>query len=449
MTSFVHCAKRSWVLPVLSVVFLSTTTANGQSKFVKVDRPAEAKEPPVAFVADEFIAVLTRQARTNVVVGRNAKGRPTVNLPSLQQVLNAQSTNRFRRQFTTAKAYPVDSKFPDLTGHYKIKLDAGIDLDIAMVAFARNPHVEHVEKIGIHALHAIPNDPFFFNEPPIPEFPYNQWALFQNPCGIGGTDAWDRHAGDGAVVVAVLDSGVRYIHADLGGSDPPGPDDPVTNGNIWVNVNEIPGNGLDDDGNGFIDDVIGYDFVEDTAGAPYPCCDDDCGGRDNDPRDHNGHGTHVAGTVAAITNNGTDVAGVAGGFSAGNPGDTANGVKIMPLRIGWSASDFLFGCLYGLVRTDYAAEAMQYVAGQVDDGVNVAAVNCSWGSSDSGGLGAAVDALLARDVMIIHSAGNSADTIADFLRFARPESAIRNWFSLKSCLDEVMQVCCADPAWER
>lgn len=94
-------------------------------------------------------------------------------------------------------------------------------------------------------------------------------------------EAWDRSRGTGTLV-AVLDTGVDYRHADLAD-------------NIWVNQAEIPGNGLDDDGNGYVDDVHGYDFAY----------------NDGDPMDRHGHGTHVAGTIAAAADNGTGVAGVA------------------------------------------------------------------------------------------------------------------------------------------
>ena len=76
-------------------------------------------------------------------------------------------------------------------------------------------------------------------------------------------------------MVGVIDTGVDYNHKDLAA-------------NIWTNPGEIAGNGIDDDGNGYIDDVHGWDF---------------CNG-DNDPMDDNGHGTHVAGTIGAVGNNG-------------------------------------------------------------------------------------------------------------------------------------------------
>ncbi|MGB0905414.1 MAG: S8 family peptidase, partial [Mangrovicoccus sp.] len=115
-----------------------------------------------------------------------------------------------------------------------------------------------------------------------------QWALDntgqtggQTDADIDAPEAWTQATGEG-VIVAVIDTGVDYTHADL--------DD-----NMWVNTGEIAGNGIDDDGNGYIDDVYGYDFAND----------------DGDPLDSQGHGTHVAGTIAAEADNGIGVVGVA------------------------------------------------------------------------------------------------------------------------------------------
>ena len=394
------------VLLLAAATILPGTVAAQEALRVPFQPPAFAG----AYVADEFIVVVRAGVRGALVARPDAHGKPLVSLPGLQRVVDQAGVVDFRREFPGAPARPAGSRFPDLTGHYSVRLAPGRDLEQALAAFARDPNVDHVERIGMHPIYLTPNDTYYINPPA--SFPYPQWDLWDTH-GIDADLAWDTETGSPSVVVGILDTGVKYRHSDLGGNDPPGPADKDTQGNMWTNPGETPGNGVDDDGNGFVDDVIGWDFVSTAGGAGVTCLDADCGGNDNDPNDGEGHGTHLAGTVAAITNNARGVAGIAGGYSDGTTGGAGNGVKVLPLRIGYRAR--YQGITTGIVRMDWAAQAMSYLSGLVDHGVDVAAINCSWGSSNSGGIDAAVDDLLAHDVMVVSAAGNEATSVANYL----------------------------------
>jgi subtilisin family serine protease len=142
-----------------------------------------------------------------------------------------------------------------------------LSLGQAMQALREQPGVEYVEPDYPVEMLATPNDPSYAS----------QWGM----ANILAPTAWDLVSGAPGVTVAVLDSGIDFTHLDLAG-------------NIWVNPGEIDGNGLDDDGDGFVDDVVGWDFVN----------------NDNVPYDPLGHGTHVAGVIGATGNNALGVAGV-------------------------------------------------------------------------------------------------------------------------------------------
>jgi hypothetical protein len=165
---------------------------------------------------------------------------------------------------------PQNVAIPDLSRIYRIKvnLEAGESLHDILTAYQNSPYVEYAEPDYYVRLCLIPNDP---NYP-------QQWALSK----IDAPPAWDIHTGSHDVVVAVIDTGVDYTHPDL-------------QGNIWVNELELNGcTGVDDDENGYIDDIYGYDFAY-----------DDC-----EPQDDSGHGTHIAGIIAAKGNNNTNVSGI-------------------------------------------------------------------------------------------------------------------------------------------
>lgn len=139
------------------------------------------------------------------------------------------------------------------------------------------PGVERVDPVLVYNPAAAPNDPFFASSGSWGQ-PYRDlWGLEK----IQAERAWDVTTGSPGVVIAVIDTGLDISHRDL-------------QGNVWTNPGEIPGNGLDDDRNGYVDDVNGWNFYLDTNDISDPC----------------GHGTRVAGVIAARGNNATDIVGV-------------------------------------------------------------------------------------------------------------------------------------------
>lgn len=382
------------------------------TEVLNIDKTKYTKLPGfLGYKANEFIVVL----KDNVAVdhARDMASDLALNhIPEFAGLARRFNAEHVRPQFIGADRSPRAST-PEgraLARHYKVRIPEGL-IDEAIEAYSKLPFVERVEKIGIHTVCATPNDTYY-DDPP-PEFPYDQWHYWDT-YGINADSAWDKETGAQTVIVGDLDIGTMYDHGDLGGSDPPGPDDAVTNGNIWINTNEIPGNSVDDDGNGYIDDIIGWDFVERTDWYSYACIDIDCGGADNDPSDGEGHGTHTAGTIAAITNNGYAVAGVAGGYGNGTFAGGGNGVKVVPCRIGYVLDYWIYGPT-GVVIMDYVAEAMYYMAELKISGWNVASINCSFGNTNSGGLAGAADYLIAQDVVICVSAGNGNSTSPSYL----------------------------------
>lgn len=177
--------------------------------------------------------------------------------------------------------------FPEI-GLSLMRVPATRDVAVMSDQLKNDPRIEYIEPNYIYRASVVPNDP-----------QYNElWGMNNtgqtggaNDADLDAPEAWDTQTGSDSTLIAVIDTGVDYNHPDL-------------SANIWTNPGEIAGNNLDDDNNGYVDDVRGWDFAN----------------NDNDPMDDNLHGTHVAGTIGAIGNNGVGVAGVNWR------------VKIMPLK---------------------------------------------------------------------------------------------------------------------
>ncbi|MFA5031395.1 MAG: S8 family serine peptidase [bacterium] len=181
-----------------------------------------------------------------------------------------QATELFKNYTPVTKTVVIKDKIvdvPSLSNIYVLTLNEDADILSAVKEYKNNPDVLYVEPDYIAHSCATPNDSYFGE----------QWGLNK----IQAEAAWDTTTGDTSVVIGILDTGIDTAHPD------------IVN-NLWINKDEIPGNSIDDDVNGFVDDVYGWNFVSNN----------------NNPNDDAGHGTHCAGIAGAVTNNGTGVAGV-------------------------------------------------------------------------------------------------------------------------------------------
>lgn len=236
-----------------------------------------------------------------------------------------------------------------------VQLDSKTDLRQALDHFRKHPDVLYAEpNYRLQVAGATPS-------PVLPDdFDFAQLWGMQNVGQAEGTQgadihaaqAWEYATGDKRIVVAVVDTGIDFYHPDLAD-------------NIWKNPNEVVGDGIDDDGNGYPDDIHGYDFVSD----------------DGDPLDDLGHGTHVAGTIGAVGNNQAGVVGVCWK------------VSLMAVKVFDET---------GNGDVERAIEGIRYA---VENGARV--INASWGSYDkSRALEEVINEVHQAGVVFIAAAGN-------------------------------------------
>jgi subtilisin family serine protease len=243
-------------------------------------------------------------------------------------------------------ANTVHRRFKD---HYDVRAAEGEDLVALSAELMANPAVEYAEPVSISYTQLVPNDTLY------PQ----QWSHKKTQAESG----WNITTGSASVVIAVVDTGVAYNHPDLAG-------------NIWHDPQGKPGKD-------FVDILTtsytsqGYQLI---AGEDYT-------GVDFDPSDYNGHGTHVAGIIAAAGNNGVGVSGV------------CPMCKIMPVRAGFSMN--IGGTDYGLFESDDIANAIIYAA---DNGARV--INMSFGGPSSTLINNAVDYADSKGVLLVAAAGN-------------------------------------------
>jgi len=327
--------KRAIIILVSFLIFVGAFRGENSLSFQQNSQKVSFKtlNPPLEKPRLEFIE--------NELLVRFKQGIHTNQITSLNEKLGA----------STYKVY----SFPDGLKIYHLKLkQKKINVQEAIQEYKTSPEVVYAaHNYKLHTLEAVtpefsPNDPYF----------KDQWAL-ENRGQNGGTvdadidapEAWYISCGSNEVVVAIIDTGIQINHPDLAS-------------NIWTNSGEIPDNGIDDDANGYIDDIHGWDF------------------KNNDNSVYDGidyHGTHVAGIIGAIGNNGIGIAGINWR------------VKIMPLK-------FLE---YGTGQSADAIEALAYAAQK-----RVKIISNSWGRWGAPDP-AMEDAIRSSGALCIFAAGNS------------------------------------------
>ena len=348
---------------------LSTLDSSEGKADITIPADAEAGELLIKF-SPEMSDILDQAQKSQTRAGKATRS----GIPSTDEVLDILGSYSFERVFPVDANTEARTREAGLHLWYTVKFSKGTDLKVAAERLKQLGEISKVQTNGrikrayntdskrIYlsdkalqqkatraAANGEPNDPGFVSQwhyRNLGEGNYDFENLNNNHvgakagCDVNALEAWKSCTGDPSIIVAILDEGVMYTHPDLAA-------------NMWCNPGEtVQGAKTDGDGNGYEGDLHGYNFVSESGDITWTDAND------------SGHGTHVAGTIAAVNNNGIGVSGVAGGDGTPN-----SGVKIMSCQV-FSGQNS--------VTLAGEARAIKYAA---DNGAVI--LQCSWGYNSS------------------------------------------------------------------
>ena len=349
---------------------LSTIDSSEGKADITIPSDAEAGELLIKF-APEMSSILDQAQMSKTRSGKATRS----GIPSTDEVLDILGSYSFERVFPVDANTEARTREAGLHLWYTVKFNKGTDLKAAAERLKQLGEISKVQTNGrikrayntdskriylsdkalqqkatrAAAADGEPNDPGFASQwhyRNLGEGNYDFENLNNNHvgakagCDVNALEAWKICKGDPSIIVAILDEGVMYTHPDLAA-------------NMWCNPGEsVQGAQTDGDGNGYEGDLHGYNFVTESGDITWTDAND------------SGHGTHVAGTIAAVNNNGKGVCGVAGGDGTPN-----SGVKIMSCQV-FSGQNS--------VTLAGEARAIKYAA---DNGAVI--LQCSWGYNSS------------------------------------------------------------------
>lgn len=348
---------------------LSTIGSSDGNSEITIPADAEAGELLIKF-SPEMSDILDQAQLSKTRSGKATRS----GIPSTDEVLDILGSYSFERVFPVDANTEARTREAGLHLWYTVKFNKGTDLKAAAERLKQLGEISKVQTNGRikrayntdskriylsdkalqqkatrSAADDFPNDPGFASQwhyRNLGEGHYDFEKLNNNQvgakagCDVNALEAWKTCTGDSSIIVAILDEGVMYTHPDLAA-------------NMWCNPGEsVQGAKTDGDGNGYEGDLHGYNFVTESGDITWTDAND------------SGHGTHVAGTIAAVNNNGKGVCGVAGGDGTPN-----SGVKIMSCQV-FSGQNS--------VTLAGEARAIKYAA---DNGAVI--LQCSWGYNSS------------------------------------------------------------------